>query len=218
VRRLEDLRGRTVGLVPPGKAAANGAILAVGLQRVGLGLDDLNIQAITFGDQLAAYANGALDAGALAEPFLLRAQRQGTVERLVGLGELYPDFTVSALCFSPTLYNNRAAARAYVRAYVRTARDYVQAFAGPPDNPTRAQIEGVMASYTGIDQAVIHDMVPVGYSPNALPNQDSLRYTYGFFRELGLITEPISDSAFAALWGTELVEDVLREIGRLPES
>ncbi|HLH22502.1 MAG TPA: ABC transporter substrate-binding protein [Chloroflexota bacterium] len=218
VRRLEDLRGRLVGLVPPGKASGNGAMIAAGLQRVGMSLDDLNIQAMTFADQLPALANGAIDAGALGEPFLLRALRQGSVEKLVGLGELYPGFTVSALCFSPTLYNNRAVARAYVRAYIRTIRDYLQAFAGPPDNPTRAQIESIMAGYTGIDAAVVHDMVPIGYSPNGLPNEDSLRYAYQYFRDLGLITEPISDATFAALWGTELVNDVLADLGRLPES
>lgn len=39
-------------------------------------------------------------------------------------------------------------------------------------------------------------------------------YCYGFFRDLGLIPEPVSDAAMAAVWGTELVDEVVGELGR----
>jgi hypothetical protein len=42
-------------------------------------------------------------------------------------------------------------------------------------------------------------------------------YCYQFFREQGLIPEPVSEAQFASLWGTELVEEVLREVGRVGE-
>jgi hypothetical protein len=38
------------------------------------------------------------------------------------------------------------------------------------------------------------------------------------FREPGAIPEPVSEAATASLWGMELVEQVLTEVGRLPES
>ncbi|HLH21359.1 MAG TPA: ABC transporter substrate-binding protein [Chloroflexota bacterium] len=216
-RRLDDFKGLTLGLIPPGKASGNGAIMAHALRGVGLTLDDLNVQSMPFPDMVPALANGALDAAVLGEPFLLRAERGGAAVKLAGNSELYPDYTVSALCFTPTLYNNQPAARAYARAYVRAVREYLTALAAGPGDATRAQVDEVMARYTGIDQAVVRDMVPVGFSPNALPNRDSLLYTYQFFRELGLVSEPIPDPALTALWGTDLMDNVLAELGRLPE-
>jgi hypothetical protein len=43
-------------------------------------------------------------------------------------------------------------------------------------------------------------------------------YCYQFFRDQGLIPQPISDAAMQSLWGTDLVNEVLGEIGRVPES
>src|SRR3712207_8847514 len=47
-----------------------------------------------------AFANGALDAALMAEPFLSRASSQGSVVRVMGQDEMYPNFTVSAICRS----------------------------------------------------------------------------------------------------------------------
>jgi NitT/TauT family transport system substrate-binding protein len=219
VRRLDDLRGLTVSLVPPGRASGNGAFLALGLQPTGLTMDDLNIQPLPFPDMVPALANGAVDAAVLAEPFVyLTTSRQGTAVKLVGNAELVPNYTISALCFSPTLYANRPAARAYARAYVRAARDYLAALAAPPDDPARLRVAEVIAGFSKLDVATVREMVPVGFSPNALPNHDSLVYAYRYFREVGMVPEPIPEAAFEAIWGTELLDDVLRELGRLPES
>ena len=59
---------------------------------------------------------------------------------------------------------------------------------------------------------------PPGYSVNGLPNKDAMLYCYQFFRDQGLVPEPVSDAAMAALWGTDLTEEALNELGRLPES
>ena len=74
-----------------------------------------------------------------------------------------------------------------------------------------------MAGYTGIDAATVHTMVPASFSPNGLPNQESILFGYQYFREQGMIPEPVSDVALTGMWGTELVEEVLRDVGRLPE-
>ena len=48
---------------------------------------------------VAALANGAVDAAMISEPFMTRAQRQGTIVRLVGVDELYPNFTLTVVGF-----------------------------------------------------------------------------------------------------------------------
>lgn len=60
-------------------------------------------------------------------------------------------------------------------------------------------------------------MVPTGLNPNGAPNQESILYCYNYFREQGQIPQPLSDAQMRAVWGLDLVDEVLNEIGRLPE-
>ncbi len=217
VRRLEDLRGVSLGALPPGRGGANVAILSVGLSRVGGSLDDLDILSITFPDMIAAFANGALETGLMAEPFLTRASKQGSIVRIMGQDEMYPNFTVSAVVFTPALYADRPIAKAYVRAYIRGIRDYLTAISGSAGEAERTRMEQLMAGYTGIDAATVHEMIPASFNPNGLINQESMIFGYQYYRQEGLIPEPVSEAALAAIWGSELVEEVLGELGRLPD-
>src|SRR5581483_9062323 len=94
---LEDLRSLSLAITPPGKATTTACALSVGLQQAGLTLDDLNIQPITFPDMVGALANGSVEAAMMVEPFLSRAVQQGTAVRAIGLGDLYPYFTIATL-------------------------------------------------------------------------------------------------------------------------
>jgi len=182
-----------------------------------LTLDDIDIQPLTFPDMVPAFANGAIDGAMITEPFLTRAVKQGSAVRVMGIDEMYPNYQITTLGFSPSLYGNRAAAKGFVRAYIQAMRDYLNAVAGQPSPITRARIDELIAQQTKIDAAVVHEMELPGLSANGLPNQEAMRYCYQFFRDEGLIPEPVSDAAFASLWGTELVEEVLREMGRVAE-
>lgn len=217
-RRLEDLRGLSVAITPPGKGTVSACALAAGLQRVGLTLDDVNIQPLPFAEMVAAFANGAVDAGMVSEPFLSGIMRQGTGVKVLSVGDLYPHFQFGVTGFSQDLYANRPLAKAWVRAYLRAARAYNDALAGRPGPLTRDQVYQVIARYARMDPAAVAEMSPPGINPNGEPNREAILYCYGFFREQGLIPEPVSDAAFASLWGTDLVEEVLAEIGRVPEN
>ena len=217
-RRLEDLRELSIAITPPGQGTSTACALSAALQRVGMSLADLNIQPITFPDMVGALANGAVDTAMLTEPFMTRALRQGTIVRVMGLDEMYPNFTISTMAYSAGLYGNRPAAKGFARAYIRGARDFNAAVQGQTGEADRAQIDEIIARQTGIDVSTVHDMAPPGFNPNGRPNVDSMLYCYQFFRDQGLVPQPVSDSAMAALWGTELLDEVLAEIGRQPES
>jgi NitT/TauT family transport system substrate-binding protein len=217
-QRLEDLRGLTVAITPPGKATVSACALAGGLQRVGMTLDDVNIQPLPFAEMVAALANGAVDAGMVSEPFLAGVMRQGTGVKVLSVGDLYPNFQFGVVGFSDELYSNRAAAKAWVRAYLRAARAYNAALAGRPSEIDRAKIDESIARYTRIDPATVREMAPPGIHPNGQPNREAMMYCYQFFRDQGIVPEPVPEAAFAGLWGTELVDEVLAEIGRVPES
>ena len=216
--RLEDLRGLSMAITPPGKGTTTACALAAGLQRAGLSLDDLDIQPLSFPDMVGAFANGAVDSAMMSEPFMTRSLRQGTIVRVMGLDQIYPYFTLGMMGFSQGLYANRPVAKGVVRAYVRAIREFLDSRAGRTGDSHRAELEEIIARNTGIDASTVHEMDLPGFNPNGLPNQEGMVYCYRFFRELGLVPEPISDAAFAALWGTDLVEEALQEIGRLPDN
>ncbi len=216
--RLEDLRTLSLAITPPGKATTTACALSVGLRQAGLTLDDVNIQPITFPDMVGALANGSVDAAMMVEPFVTRAVQQGSAVKVMGLGDIYPNFTIATLGFADSLYSNRPAAKGFVRAYLRAVRDYLAAEAGPPGDAARAQVNEVISRGTGIDPATVAAMTPPYFNPNGQPNRDSMMYCYQFFRDQGLITQPISEATMQTLFGTDLLNEVLDEIGRVPTS
>jgi ABC-type nitrate/sulfonate/bicarbonate transport system substrate-binding protein len=218
VRRVEDLRGRAMAITPPGAGTLIGCALGNALKRVGMSLDDIDIQPLPITETLTALLNGAVDYASLGDPALTYAQREGAVVKILGMDEAFPYLTLGLAGFTPTFYEQREVGKRFVRAYLRAHRVYNDAIAGRTSEAERAAIEATIARFTGIDVTAVHDMVPIGMSPNGLPNRESQAACYQFFREQGLIPEPVPDAARDALWGTDLLEEVLAEIGRLPEN
>jgi len=214
---LTDLAGLHIAFTPPGLATTNAMPMAVGMERAGASIDDLAIEPLPFPNQVPALANGSVDGAMIVEPFLTRALRQGSAVRVMGLDEMYPDFPIAQVAFSPPFYASPAA-KALVRGYIRAVRDYDNAVAGRTTPADRAAIDEIMSRYTHIDAETVHEMVPVGLNPNGRFNVEGVRHAYRWFRERGFIPEPISDAAIDDLLGVELVDQVLAEIGRVPES
>lgn len=215
--RLDDLKGLRIAFTPPGKATTNAMPMDVAMQRVGASIDDLVIEPLPFPDMVPALANGSVDGAMIVEPFLTHALRQGTVVRVIGLDEMYPNYNIALVGFSRGFYAQRDAAKRFARGYIRALRDYNNAVTGRGGEAERAQIDAIMAKYTRIDLETVRQMVPVGLSPNGQFDVESVRHSYRWFRERGFVPEPIPDAVLADLFGTELVEEVLNELGRVPE-
>jgi NitT/TauT family transport system substrate-binding protein len=216
-RRLDDLKGLRIAFTPPGKATTNAMPMDVGMQRVGASIDDVETESLPFPDMVAALTNGSVDGAVIVEPFLSRVVRQGVVTRVATMDEMYPEFTIGVVGLSASLYADRPTAKRLARAYIRALRDYNNAVFGRTSDADRAQIDEIMARYTKIDLDSVRQMAPVGLSSNGLYNVESIRHAYRWFRERGFIPEPVSDAAMEDLWGMDLTEEVLAEIGRVPE-
>jgi NitT/TauT family transport system substrate-binding protein len=187
------------------------------MRMFGTTINDVEITQLTAPDMLGAFVNGQVDAGLLQEPFLTDALRQGSGVRIMGQDEMYPNFTLGVTAFSTKLYENRPVAKAVVKAYIRASRAYNDAVSGRTPPSDRAQIDALLARYTKIDEATVREMTPTGVSPNGLFNVESQLYCHKFFVDEGLVPQPLTDAQLAAIWGTELVDEVLNEIGRVPE-
>lgn len=75
VKRIADLKGRTVGLNTRGAAVE--WMLDQVLRRDGLTIKDVQVKIMPFPDMVPALESGAIDAGILTEPFPTLAEGQG---------------------------------------------------------------------------------------------------------------------------------------------
>lgn len=214
-RTLGEMKGFTVAILPPGKATGSACALEKGMQQFGASINDLNLQPLSAPDMLGAFVNGQVDAGLLQEPFLTEVLRQGTGVKIMGQDEMFPNMTLGVTAFSAKLYENRPAAKAVVRAYIRAARAWNDAIAGR--TPDRPEIDALIARYTRIDIATVREMTPTGVSPNGIFNLESQLECLRFYIAEGLVPNPPTEAQLNAAWGLELVEEVLAEIGRVPE-
>src|SRR5579883_30933 len=215
---LADLRGLSLAITPPGKGTASACALSVALQQVGMTLDDLDIEPLPFPEMTAAITNGAIDAGVMAEPFATRAEQQGSAQRVLGLGDMYPNFTISTVGFADALYANHPVAKGFVRAYLRAVREYRAAVNGQSGDAAREQMYDLIARGTGMDIATVRAITLPYMNPNGLPNRESVLYCYQFFRDQGLVPQPVPEATMRNLWGADLVNEGLDEIGRVPEN
>jgi NitT/TauT family transport system substrate-binding protein len=217
-RTLGELKGLSVSVLPPGKGTGSACTLNAGMVRFGATINDVNIQQLTAPDMLGAFINGQVDAGLLQEPFLTEVLKQGSGVKIMGQDEMYPNMTLGVTAFSSKLYENRDLAKRVVKGYIRGSRAWNDAVAGRTPPSDRAAADSLIARYTKIDEATVRDMTPTGVSPNGLYNRESLLYCYQFFQDEGLVPQPLTDEQLATVWGSDLVEEVLAEIGRVPES
>jgi NitT/TauT family transport system substrate-binding protein len=167
---------------------------------------------------VAALANGAVDGAIAQEPVVTRVVQDGTAVKLMGVDEMYPDYTISTVCFSPGFYANRPAAKRFARAYVQALRDYNTALARPVGDPLRREVHALIANFTRIPLETVEQMTPVGLSPNGGFNVQSLFDAYNFFLREGLLAQPLSDAQLQGMLGTDVLDEALNELGRVPES
>src|SRR5207253_10469195 len=89
VRSVSDLRGRKVAINNLGtlNQIQMSKLLATG----GLTLDDVDIAQVPFPDQMAALANGAVDAGLTVEPFITQADARNIAVPFFDIGLATPN-------------------------------------------------------------------------------------------------------------------------------
>ena len=202
----------------PGKANTGTVALDFAMRRAGTSVNDIEIVALPFPDMVGALAGGSVDAALVLEPFQTRVLEQGTAVRLMGMDEMYPNFSLAQVGFSADFYANRPAAKAFLRGYIRALRHYDAALQRPPGDPARREIDALVASYSKIPLEVVQKMIPIGLSPNGRFSVQSVLDSYQWFLREGLIPQPLRDAEIQGLLGTELLDEVLAEMGAVPET
>lgn len=211
VRSFADLRGRVFAENVP--AVLTTALVERELQRAGVSPQELTWTVLSFSDMLNAFANEAIDAGVMVEPFVTVGEQRGVFQCWKPTGDMEPNFQIAVLLYGPVFAEQRAeAARRFMVAYLRGVRDYYRAFFG--DGQGRAEVLELISRITAIrDLSLLERISPAWMDPNGSVNTASLRFVQHWYLERGDLTsevdvDQIVDPSFA--------DYALSRIGRYP--
>jgi NitT/TauT family transport system substrate-binding protein len=125
MRSIADLKGRSV-VVNRIEGGGSAFVFVELLRKVGLELSDLQTESLAFTEQLAALANGKVDAIVTVEPFITQAQDQGIGVLFGDLGSGFDGYPVLDLFYGPAFIENRPdVARRFLVAMMQAER-YIQ--------------------------------------------------------------------------------------------
>ena len=203
VKTVADLKGLKVA--EPAEGTATAATLDAVLKSAGLGYDDVQHEFVGFADQVAAFANGSIDAATTTEPAATSIVESGDAVRFADSTDQYDGQQLAVALYSADFAEKRtAAAQCFMDAYVKAAGDYAAAVEGGTWTGSGAEeILEIVSEKVGLPVDVITKTVPSYVAPTAEVNADSLEKDYEFFKAQGLIQ---SDVDVAKLIDNSFVE------------
>ena len=126
IKRVEDLKGKTIGLERPGQAAYTEAVVVLGQYfKMEPGKD---YKVITFNaetDRVAALINKSIQGAILSFPHAARAEKEG-MKILVKTGDYIPRLGGTFITHKDFVKEKRDVTKRFIRAMVK-ANDYVKA-------------------------------------------------------------------------------------------
>jgi NitT/TauT family transport system substrate-binding protein len=188
ITRLEDLRGRTFGLMSYDSSLE--FTLAYHLGLVGMAPADLSLVEIPNSDLPLAYANRTLDASWALEPISTVLPERGLAVRLLNGVERLPNQQSSVMMYSEQFAAQLDPGTRWMIAYLKGVRDYNDAFfAGINREETISVLEkvGVIT-----DRAALERYGVGGLNPNGYVNRQNLQEMHDYFVRKGSITQPVA--------------------------
>jgi NitT/TauT family transport system substrate-binding protein len=188
-RDLPDFRGKRLSGSARGSSIDSYAQRTLAL--AGMTPADVDLQYVTFPDVMPAFANQALDAAILIEPFATAAGEQGLGVRWKGMADLLGPSHGTFIIFAPSFATQRQeAGRRFLIAYLRGVRDYLDAFDQGKDQD---EIIGVLTKYTTIkDPAVFKKIVVPAMDPNGQMLVQSVKEQQQWYVEHGFVPTPVN--------------------------
>jgi NitT/TauT family transport system substrate-binding protein len=209
VKDYADLKGLTIA-----RASARGTSPEIStvraLEKGGLTLDDVENAAVAFPDMIPAFANGAIDAAIVIEPFVSEIERLGVGVRWRGNSEFYGNQQIGIIIYGPTVLSQPPdVGRRWVIAYIRGVRDYNDAFG--PRRQGRDAIIQALARHTAVKDPAVYDLLrPPGLDPDGKLALDSMRDDVAYYQQTGLVREQVD---LSQLIDTSYQEYAVQQLG-----
>jgi NitT/TauT family transport system substrate-binding protein len=185
--RLEDLRGKTVGVFT--YDSTHEIELALHVAPYGMTLADMDVVEASLGDQPAMLANRRLDATWTIEPMVTVLADRGLAVRLLSADERRPNFQNATIMYSEQFAARRDPATRWMVAYLHGVRDYNDAFV---KGQGREEVLRILEKVGVVmDRGQLDRMGHTGLNPNGYVNRQYLQEMHDFFLRKGSITQPV---------------------------
>src|SRR5687768_14859518 len=190
-RPFADLKGLQVGMTPPLWGGGTAPPLMVALERGGLSQDDITGVALPSPEMDIALRNGAVDAVLTVEPYISRAVSGGYGVRWQGVDEFYTGHMLGAFAYAPNFAAQQPdAARAFMVAYVRAAREYNTILRA---GDRKDELFDILAEYSTLkDRRVIEQVVLPGVKPDPYIDRESVARDLDAYLKLGTVKERVA--------------------------
>jgi NitT/TauT family transport system substrate-binding protein len=210
IKRVEDLKGKTLGLGRPGSADYSEMVITLGKHfNMQPGKDYKVISFTAEPDRVAALIQGSIQGGILSFPHAARAEKEG-MKILIRTGDYIPRLGGTFLTHKDFLKEKRDVAKKFTRGMIK-ATDYIKA-------NKKGAIE-VIQKYFEIKDAKIlesiYNQVYDKYSPEMPPDLIKDLFESRTTPELGWPQgKPLPD--LNQFVDRSIVNEVLKEMGRTP--
>ncbi len=209
VKEVKDLKGKTLSLANVQSAAE--AEAAFFLKQGGLTIKDVNMVVMGYPDQLAAYANKAIDFAIQNEPLITTAVEQGLAVKWApgAFSTFYGgEYQVATLQFAEAFAKNTDAARRFMVGYVKGLRDYNDAFAKGKDKDA---IITILTKYTSQKDAALYSKMEMSYlNPDGKIHVQSMQMDFDYLKEKGYYT---GKTELKSIIDTQFTDYAVQQLG-----
>ncbi|CUH96974.1 putative secreted protein [Propionispora sp. 2/2-37] len=189
VKDYEDLRGRRIAIV--GTASLDEIALSRVLEKANMTTADIDLQVIrSFPDMLVSLANKSIDAAMVIEPFIAQGISKDLLDPWKDPSEYDPDAQTALLVFGTSLTKNPEVANRFMTAYVKSVRDYNDAFF---KNTGKAEIVSLLSKYSVVkDQELYQKMFPTGLNPDGYVRTKGIEMDLQWYQRHHLLKSDIT--------------------------
>jgi ABC-type nitrate/sulfonate/bicarbonate transport system substrate-binding protein len=210
IKRVEDLRGKTLGLGRPGSADYSEIVITLGKHfHMQPGKDYKVISFTAEPDRVAALIKGSIQGGVLSFPHAARAEKEG-MKVLLRTGDYIPRLGGTFLTHKDVIKEKRDVVKRFTRAMIKS-EDYIRA-------NKKGTMEVIQKYFEINDPKVvesIYDQVHDKFGPEMPPEMIRDLFESRTTPELGWPQgKPLPD--LEQFVDRSFVSEVLKEMGRKP--
>lgn len=208
IKDYSDLRGKRIAIV--GTASLDEIALVRVLEKGGLTTNDIDLQVIrAFPDMLVSLGNKSIDAAMIIEPFVTFGVEKGIADPWKDPSDYDPDAQTALLVFGTSMTKNPEVANRFMTAYVKSLRDYNDAFFKGKDK--KNVIDILCKLSVTKDPSLYEKMFPTGLNPDGYIRMKGIEMDLGWYKERNLLK---SDLKVSDVVDNKYVDFAVKTLGK----
>jgi NitT/TauT family transport system substrate-binding protein len=207
-----DLKGKKVAIPLPGGSPMSTVNEAA--KKGGLSFADIDKVYLPFPQQVAAFANGGIDASIMVEPFASLVVKNGSALRFASTEDFYPQDQIGMVFYAEKFARERREiGMRFMTAYVRAIRAYCDAVVDGrfTKDAKGDEIVRILAAALKLAPEQVRAAETQAINPDGRVNEASLRKDLDFFKAQGEVTS--REVTLDQLLNNSFVEAAVKALG-----